>query len=55
MTQSLPPAMRLGGSKTMAKVIEFYVPNIFRRCAKWVPPKRRGKIIQFPALQKKSA
>jgi hypothetical protein len=38
----------------MANLIEFYVPNKFRRNAKWVPPKR-GKIIQFPALQKKSA
>jgi hypothetical protein len=39
----------------MANLIEFYVPNRFRRSAKWVPPKQRGKIIQFPALQKKSA
>jgi len=47
--------MRLGGSKAMAKVIEFYVPGNFRRRGKWIPPKQRGKVIQFPALQKKSA
>jgi hypothetical protein len=50
-----PLRMRLGGSKAMAKVIEFYVPAKFRRRSKWTPPKQRGKVIQFPALQKKSA
>jgi len=39
----------------MAKVIKFYVTGRFRRSAKWIPPKPRGKVIQFPALQKKSA
>jgi hypothetical protein len=39
----------------MAKVIEFYVPDKFRRRSKWIPPKQRGKVIQFPSLQKKSA
>ena len=39
----------------MAKVIEFYVPDKFRRGSKWTPAKQRGKVIQFPALQKKSA
>ena len=39
----------------MAKVIEFYVPDKFRQHSKWIPPKQRGKVIQFPALQKKSA
>ena len=39
----------------MAKVIEFYVPDKFRRRPEWIPPKQRGKVIQFPALQKKSA
>jgi hypothetical protein len=50
-----PRRMRLGGSKAMAKVIEFYMPDKFRRRSKWIPPKQRGKVIQFPALQKKSA
>ncbi len=31
----------------MAKVIEFYVPNNFRRRVKWVSPERRGKILTF--------
>ena len=39
----------------MAKVIDFYVPSNFRRSRKWIPPRQRGKVIQFPALQKKSA
>ena len=39
----------------MAKVIEFYVPDKLRRSEKWIPSKQRGKVIQFPALQKKSA
>jgi hypothetical protein len=47
--------MRLRGGKAMAKVIEFYVPDKFRRRSKWTPHKQRGKVIQFPALQKKSA
>ena len=33
----------------MAKVIEFYVPNNFRRRVKWVSPERRGKILAFGA------
>ena len=31
----------------MAKVINFYVPNRFRRKVGWVPPQRRGKLIEF--------
>jgi len=31
----------------MTKLIEFYVPNNFRRKVKWVPPKQRGKVIEF--------
>ena len=40
---------------TMAKIIEFYVPNNFRKRVKWVSPERRGKIIEFPSQMKKSA
>jgi hypothetical protein len=41
---------------TMAIVIEFYVPEKFRKpSAKWIPPEQRGKIISFPLLEKKSA
>lgn len=38
----------------MAKVIEFYIPNRFRPNAKWVPPTRRGQVIEF-YIPKKSA
>lgn len=31
----------------MAKVIEFYVPNNFRRRLKWVSPEQRGRVIEF--------
>jgi hypothetical protein len=39
----------------MAKMIVFYVLGSFRRTAKWIPSTQRGKVIQFLALQKKSA
>jgi hypothetical protein len=29
----------------MAKVIEFYVPDNFRKKAKWISPEQRGKVI----------
>jgi hypothetical protein len=40
----------------MVIVIEFYVPEKFRKqCGKWIPPEQCGKIIPFPAPEKKSA
>jgi len=39
----------------MAKVIEFYVPNGFQKKVAWVPPQKRGKVIEFCAQVKKSA
>ena len=33
----------------MAQVIEFYIPDSFRRKVKWLPAERRGKIIEFPS------
>jgi hypothetical protein len=39
----------------MAKVIEYYVPERFRKTAIWIPSDQRGKIIEFPAAMKKSA
>ena len=39
----------------MAKVIEYYVPERFRKTARWVPPDKRGKVIDFPVPEKKSA
>jgi hypothetical protein len=39
----------------MAKVIEFYVPDLFPRKVKWVPSEQRGQVIEFPKSVKKSA
>ena len=39
----------------MAQVIEFYVPERFRKKIRWIPPAKRGKVIEFPAEIKKSA
>ena len=39
----------------VAKVIEFYIPNKFRKTVKWVSPEQRGKIIEFASRIKKSA
>jgi len=40
---------------TVAKVIEFYIPNIFRKSVKSVSREQRGKIIEFASPIKKSA
>jgi hypothetical protein len=41
---------------TVAKVIEYYIPERYRRKSeRWVPPDQRGKIIRFPVPEKKSA
>jgi hypothetical protein len=48
--------MWVGMVMAMAQVIEFYVPDKFRKqTGKWIPPEQRGKIIPFPAPEKKSA
>jgi hypothetical protein len=48
--------VRLGMVTAMAIVIEYYVPEKFRKqSGKWIPPERCGKIIPFPAPEKKSA
>ena len=39
----------------VAKVIEFYIPNTFRKSGKWVPAEQRGKIIEFVSKTKKTA
>ena len=39
----------------MAKVIEFYIPQNFRRTTKWVPDVQRGKILELRRPTKKSA
>jgi hypothetical protein len=39
----------------MAKVIDIYVPERLTKMEKWVPPKKRGRVIPFPVAEKKSA
>jgi hypothetical protein len=39
----------------MAKVIEFYIPQNFRRTTKWVPDVLRGKILELRPQTTKSA
>jgi len=47
--------MRVGVVAIMAKVIEFYVPDKFRKKRLWIPAEQRGKVIEFPSAEKKSA
>jgi hypothetical protein len=39
----------------VAKVIEFYIPNNFRKQTKRTPVEQRGQVIEFDSLKKKSA
>ena len=39
----------------MAKMIEFYIPQSFRKVSKWLPPTERGKVLAFPRAVRKSA
>ena len=39
----------------MAKVIEFYIPARFRKAVKWVPQQKRGRVLEFPVAQKRTA
>jgi hypothetical protein len=39
----------------MAKVIKFYIPDCFKSKARWIPPEQRGKVLEFPLPQKKTA
>jgi hypothetical protein len=39
----------------MAKIIEFYIPQRFRKVAVWLPPNERGKLLEFPGAERKSA
>ena len=44
-----------GSGRVMAKVIKFYVPDKFRKKQLWISAEQRGKLIQFPLAEKKSA
>jgi len=39
----------------MTKIIEFYIPQSFRKVSKWVPPAERGKVLVFSLAVRKSA
>jgi hypothetical protein len=40
----------------MPKVVEFRVPSTFQKKAtRWIPPNKRGKVLQFSLDKKKSA
>jgi hypothetical protein len=39
----------------MATIIEFYIPNSFKKVACVPPQQLGGKVIKFPAQEKKSA
>jgi len=39
----------------MAKIIEFYVPQGFRKVSKSLPPNERGKVLEFPMAVRQSA
>jgi hypothetical protein len=47
--------MRLGVVAVMAKIIEFYIPYQFRKKRLWISAEQRGKLIEFPSPEKKSA
>lgn len=36
----------------MAKMIEFYIPQSFRRVSRWLPENERGKLLEFSAVRK---
>ena len=50
----LPEAMKYFGGQ-MAKIIEFYIPQSFRKVSKWFPPAERGKVLAFPLAVRQSA
>jgi hypothetical protein len=39
----------------VAKVIEFYIPDNFRRRVKWVSPERRGNVLEFGSAKSLAA
>jgi hypothetical protein len=45
-----------GGHMTkIIKIIEFNVPQSFRKVSKWVPTAERGKVLSFAEAVRKSA
>jgi hypothetical protein len=37
----------------MAKIIQFYVPQSFRKVSKWFPPSQAAKVLAFPMADTK--
>jgi len=37
----------------MEKIIEFYIPQSFRKASKWFPPSQAGKVLAFPPADTK--
>jgi len=37
----------------MAKIIEFYIPQSFRKVSEWSPPSQAGKLLVFPLADTK--
>jgi hypothetical protein len=54
-TKQRPAISGQKAGTTVAKVIEIYIPNNFRKSVKWVPLEKRGKIIEFVSQILKSA
>src|SRR5258707_3239914 len=50
----LPEARKYFGGH-MAKIIDFYIPQSFRKVSKWAPPSERGKALAFPLAARKSS
>jgi hypothetical protein len=48
-------AMEAPSDNLAGSVIEFYIPSRFQRKVAWVPPQKRGKVIEFCTQVKKSA
>jgi hypothetical protein len=38
----------------VAELIEFYVPDNFRKSTRWIPPQQRGKVLEFRAAASKT-
>jgi hypothetical protein len=39
----------------MAQVIKFYIPDRYKKSSRWIPRDQKGKLINFPVPERKSA
>jgi hypothetical protein len=42
-------------SRSMAIIIQFYVPRRFHKKLRWIPLDLRGRVIEFPLRVRKTA